>query len=165
MQQKQKQILLIIALLVFFFTGCGTQFSNSFRQSTQIEPVLFSQPSSNGVWKSNEISISYSINSYKPHFLISGTLRLNPSILMSYPLINLFFVRIYFFDAGGNLLDTSPIQINFSYHSFAEEKYSFTLSRKIAMEVESFSFSYSGTFSDYGERFPDTINIGYSPVK
>ena len=164
MQQNKKQIFIIIPLLVFIFTGCGAQFLNRHSQATKIKPVLFSQPSSIGTWKSNEISISYSIDSYKPHFLISGTLRLNPSILSSYPVITVFFVRIYFFDAGGNILDTSPIQINFSHHSFAEEEYSFNLSRRIPVEVEAFSFSYSGTFSDYGERFPDTRTIGYSPI-
>ena len=83
---------------------------------------------------------------------------------MSYPLIKVFFVRIYFFDAGGNLLATGPVDLNFSPYSFAEEEFSFSFSRRIHIEVEAFSFGYSGTFSDYGERFPDTITIGYSPV-
>lgn len=145
-------------------TGCSAQLSSRYRQSTEIAPVLLSQSSPNGIWQGDEISISYSIDSYKPLFSLSGTVHLNSSILMSYPVIDSLFIRIHFLDANGNLLNASPIHINFMHHTFAEQEYSFAISREIPIQVEAFTFSYSGTFSDYGERFPDTIFIKYSPV-
>jgi hypothetical protein len=164
MQRKQSQIFIVIPLLIFIMTGCSAQFSSTYLHSTEIAPVLLSQPSPNGIWQSDELSIAYSIDSYKPLFSLSGTLHLDSSILMSYPVINSLFVRIHFLDGDGNLLNASPIRINFGHHTFADQEYSFNFSREIPIQVKAFTFSYSGTFSDYGERFPDTTSIGYSPV-
>ena len=164
MQRKQRQIFIVISLLISIMTGCSAQFSSRYLHSIEIAPVLLSQPSPKGFWQGNEISIAYSIDSYKPLFSLSGTVYLDSSILMSYPVINSFFLRIHFLDGDGKLLSASPIRINFRHHTFAEQEYSFSLSREIPIQVEAFTFSYSGTFSDYGERFPDTTFIGYSPV-
>ncbi|MCP4342034.1 MAG: hypothetical protein GY799_24925 [Desulfobulbaceae bacterium] len=164
MKRKQIQIVIVIPLLIFMIAGCGVQFSSRSLQSTEIPPVHLSQSSPDGIWQGKEVSLSYTIDSYKPLFSLSGTLQLNPSILMSYPIIKSFFFRIHFLDADGKLLSSSPIHINYGHHTFAEQESSFNFSREIPSQVEAFTFSYSGTFSDYGERFPDTTYIEYSPV-
>lgn len=164
MKRKQIQLFIFIPLLIFMITGCGAQFSSRSHQSTEIPPVLLSQPSPDGIWQGKEVSVSYTIDSYKPLFSLSGTLQLNSAILMSYPVIKSFFFRIHFLDADGKLLSSSPIHINYGHHTFAEQDYSLSLSKQIPSQVEAFTFSYSGTFSDYGERFPDTTYIEYSPV-
>lgn len=164
MQQKQEKLLFVIPLLLFIIAGCRAQFSNRYLQADEIEPVLFSQSSPDGIWQSDDVTVSYSIDSYKPLFVLSGTLHLNSSMLMSYPVLISFFARIHFLDAAGNPLMSSPIHINSSYHTFAEEEYSFRFSQEIPIHVEAFTFSYSGRFSDYGERFPDTTFIDYSPI-
>ncbi len=146
-------------------SGCGGQRSSQNLQSTDIGQVLLSQSSPQGIWQGKDVSLSYTINSYKPLFSLSGTLYLNSSILMSYPVIKSFFVRIHFLDADGKLISTSPIRVNLGYHTFADEESLFSLSREIPSQVEAFTFSYSGTFSDYGERRPDTTSIYYSPFR
>jgi len=155
---------IVIPCLLFIMTGCSAQFSNRYLHPTEIAPVLLSQPSPKGFWQGDKISIAYSINSYKPLFSLSGTLHLDSSLLMSYPVIKSFFVRIHFLDGDGNLLNISPIRINYGYHTLAKEDYSFSFSKEIPVQVEAFTFSYRGTFSDYGERFPDTTTIVYSPI-
>lgn len=164
MQREQSQIFIVIPLLIFILTGCSAQLSSGYGQSTEIEPILLSQSSPKGIWQGKEISISYSIDSYKPLFSLSGTVHLDSSILMSYPVITSLFIRIHFLDTDGKLLNASPIHINFMHHTFAAQEYSFSFSKEIPFQVEAFTFSYSGKFSDYGERFPDTTFIRYSPV-
>ena len=161
---KSTDSFIVIPLFIFIMTGCSAQFSSRYSHSTEIAPVFLSQLSPNGIWQGVEISIAYSIDSYKPLFSLSGTLHIDSSILMSYPVINSFFVRIHFLDGDGNLLNASPIRINFVHRTFADPEYSFSFSREIPLQVEAFTFSYRGIFSDYGERFPDTTSIGYSPA-
>ncbi|MGB3209794.1 MAG: hypothetical protein WBB19_03720 [Desulforhopalus sp.] len=164
MQRKQRQEIIVIPLLIVIMTGCSAQFSNRYNQFNEIAPVLFSDTSPNGIWQGKEVSISYRIESYKPVFSLSGTLYIDSSVLMSYPVIRSFFVKIHFLDGEGKLLEASPVRINFSHQSFAEEDYSLSFSEEISAQAEAFTFSYSGRFSDYGERYPDTTYIRYSPA-
>lgn len=161
MQRKQKQIPLVMALCLFVVMGCSGQFSSSNFPATEIEPVYLFQSAPNGLWQGDDISIAYTMEFSKPLFSLTGTLFLDSSVLMSFPVVRSFFLRIHFLDGDGNLLSTNSIPVNFSRGTFADDEYSISFSREIPPQVEAFSFSYSGTFSDYGERHPDTISIGY----
>jgi len=82
---------------------------------------------------------------------------------MSYPVVKSFFLRIHFLDAEGHFIGSSRVYTNFSYGNFADQESTISVSKEIPSQVAAFTFSYSGTFSDYGERFPDTTSIYYAP--
>lgn len=161
---KSIQLFIGVLLLLFMTAGCSVHLQNRHPQSIEIAPVLLSHPSPKGIWQAKEVSISYKIDSYKPIFSLSGIFHLKSSLLMSFPVVKSLFVRIHFLDADGNLISTHPVNVNLGYHTFAEDETSFRFRREIPNQVEAFTFSYRGTFSDYGERFPDTRFIRYSPV-
>jgi len=143
--------------------GCGGQLSSGYHQRTEVPVVHLSLQSREGIWQSRDVDISYTIQSYKPHFSLAGSLNFKSSLLMSYPIVNSFIARIHFLNGQGKIISSSPVNIHLSLFEFAEEEYSFHIAGEIPNQVEAFTFSYSGTFSDYGEKFPDTIRIHYSP--
>jgi hypothetical protein len=165
MRGNHLQIVVVCTLLAFMMAGCGRQTPTRYHQAEEIAPVHFSQTSRSGIWQSNDLSISYTIDSRTPLFSLSGTLELNPSLVMFYPVVDSLFLRIHFLDADGKILSTSPINVSYSYRTYAVRKSSFTFTKEISGQAEAFTFSYSGTFSDYEEKYPNTTFIQYSPAQ
>ncbi len=165
MKRKILRTVIPLLLLLISISGCSGYLANGHLRDNAIQPVSLSESSSAGIWQSKDIVISYTIHSQKPVFSLSGTLSIDSAIVMSYPVVRSFFVRIHFLDADGNLVDSDLLPLDYSLYNFADQQSSFRLSRQIASRVAAFTFSYSGTFSDYGEKFPDTTSIGYSPFR
>lgn len=165
MKRKMLRLVILLFLFLLSISGCSGYIANGHLRNNTIPPVLLSQTSPGGIWQSKDIVISYTIHSLKPVFSLSGTLSIDSAIVMSYPVVRSFFVRIHFLDADGNLVDSSLLPLDYSLYNFADQQSSFSLSREIPSRVTAFTFSYSGTFSDYGEKFPDTTSIGYSPFR
>jgi len=165
MKRNMLQLGIPLFLSLLIISGCSGYLTTGHLRDNTIPPVAFSKTSKGGIWQSKDIVISYTIHSLQPVFSLSGTLSIDSAIVMSYPVVRSFFVRIHFLDADGNLVDSSLLPLDFSLYNFADQQSTFRISREIPSRVTAFTFSYSGTFSDYGEKFPDTTSIGYSPFQ
>ncbi len=156
---------------VLFLSGCANYLKPEIgaiaRKDARIE--LDKKGVQDGLWTTNDLSLTYSYSQSGNTFDFSGVLSLDRSLTDSFPVVKRFSLKMNFLDGEGRVLDTVDITPMFSYSGVVSDHLKIQSISSFPAGTSFLAFNYFGIFKGGGgggdERGGGDWDIFYFPFE
>jgi hypothetical protein len=157
----------VLAIAAFTSAGCGgSLFSYKGDRVTQqnlIVPLM--EGDQKGMWKTNELAITYQYQMTPENMKIAGTTELVGGFNIGFNFIQKLVVYLLFLDDQGIVLENVVIYSIGNHHAIDFIPMRFEKTVPIPEGARTISFAYDGDLMDSPDEGATGYNIGFSPSR
>jgi hypothetical protein len=156
---------LIFILSAAFISGCGGNLFTYKGDRVTREDLISKLEDGNqkGVWKTNELAITYQYQKTPETLKISGSVELVGGFAIGFRQIERLAVFLLFLDNQGTVIENSLIYAVGNHHSIDMIPMLFEKTIPVPDGTKTISFAYDGLLMDSGDDGSTGYSIGFSP--
>lgn len=158
---------IVLFISVLLLSGCGQAINNAGKISNKLHHQAISETGKKEAWKTEDLSVHYSINKNGSIAEIDASIQLSNKITQGFPLGKYLNVYINFIDNNNTVITTHDVSPLIGYLDYYEHELKLLNIPPIPENAMAFTISYWGSFRDTSVNEGTTIEweVYFNPIK